>query len=131
MLRQRPLALCHELGALAEAVPLHHVPEHTLGVLQLVQYRRLEGVPPDARVVLSRGRAPLPPRIVAFQRSSRSILPCAPNLLACAPSSLPSFKLPDLLPHSPTNSLSRFLFHSTRARTQSLGAGMRTVRGGM
>jgi hypothetical protein len=73
VLRRRPLALGHELGALAEAVPLHHVAEHTLRVLQLVQYGRLERMPTDARVVLLRGRSPLPPHIVALE----------PNLAAC------------------------------------------------
>ena len=74
MFRKRPLALGHELGALAEAVPLHHVAEHTLGVLELVQYGRLERVPADASIVLLRGCAPLPPRIVALEPNSRRIL---------------------------------------------------------
>lgn len=81
MFRKRPLALGHELGALAEAVPLHHIPEHTLGVLQLVQYGRLERVPPDARVVLLRGRAPLTLRIVALERISLACF-LAPSLHA-------------------------------------------------
>jgi hypothetical protein len=71
VLRKRPLALGHELGALAEAVPLHHVAEHTLRVLELVQYGRLQRMPTDARVVLLRGRGPLPPQCAVVTALAR------------------------------------------------------------